>query len=154
VHLLGRIAGIQDGKLFFAPDLKENLNKNDQAELKIIRSVDEYIAKNGISAPEESLPALRDGYDAPEVLSLDPNEAGITSIIWTMGYHFDFSLVHLPVLDESGYPVAPAGTTAFTGLYSVGLPWQPMQRNGLILSVGETARTVAETISNRVLQSA
>jgi putative flavoprotein involved in K+ transport len=29
VHLLGRIAGVQDARLVLSPDLKENLNKND-----------------------------------------------------------------------------------------------------------------------------
>ena len=32
VKLLGRIRGAQDGKVMFAPDLKENLAKVDKAE--------------------------------------------------------------------------------------------------------------------------
>jgi putative flavoprotein involved in K+ transport len=146
VQLLGRIQGFQDGKLLLAPDLKENLNKNDQAELKIIQMVDEYIARNGIIAPEESLPILLDGYKAPEILSLDLKETGITSIIWAMGYQYDYSQVHLPVFDDTGYPIAQNGITSLPGLYFVGLPWLPIQRNGFLLGVGEVARTVAEKI--------
>jgi len=148
VHLLGRIAGVQDARLVLPPDLKENLNKNDQAELKILRMVDDYIAKNGISAPEERLPALHDAYDVPEVLSLDLKETGITSVIWAMGYHFDYSLIHLPVVDESGYPIAQSGMTGFPGSYFVGLPWQPMQKTGLLLGIRETAHPIVEKIRN------
>jgi putative flavoprotein involved in K+ transport len=137
----------QDGNLILAPDLKENLNKSDQAEVKIIQMVNEYIARNGIDAPEETLLTLRDGYDAPEILSLNLKEAGITSIIWAMGYHYDYSLVHLPVFDETGYPIAQDGTTAFPGLYFAGLPWQPIQRNGFLLGVSEVALKIAEKIS-------
>jgi putative flavoprotein involved in K+ transport len=147
VHLLGRITGFQDGSLLLAPDLKENLDKNDQAELRIIHTIDEYITRNGISAPEESLPAYRDGYDAPEILSLNLKETGITTIIWAMGHRYDYSLVHLPVFDEYGYPVTQAGMTDFPGLYFAGLPWQPMMRNGLLLGVGEAARAISEKIS-------
>jgi putative flavoprotein involved in K+ transport len=148
VQLLGKIMDFQDSNLILAPDLKDNLNKSDQAEVKIIQMVDEYIAKNGIDAPEESLPILRDGYDAPEILSLNLKEAGITNIIWAMGYAFDYSLVHLPVFEESGYPIAPNGATSFAGLYFAGLPWQPMQRNGLLIGVGELAHTIVEKICN------
>jgi putative flavoprotein involved in K+ transport len=148
VHLLGRIVGEQDGKVLLAPDLKESLTKSDQGEVRILHLVDEYIAKNGINAPEDHLPTLRDGYDAPEVLALDPKETGITTIIWAMGYSFDFSLVHLPVLDEFGYPVSQAGSTGFPGLYFAGLPWQPMQRNGFLLGAADIAHSVVEKISS------
>jgi len=146
VHLLGRFTGFQDGQLLLAPDLKENLNKNDQAELKVIQAVDEYITKNGISAPAESLPALSDGYNAPEILSLNLKKAGITTIIWAMGYHYDYSLVNLPVFEESGYPITQAGVTRFPGLYFAGLPWQPMMKNGLLLGVSESAHAIVEKI--------
>jgi putative flavoprotein involved in K+ transport len=148
VQLLGKIMDFQDGKLILAPDLKENLNKSDQAEVKIIQIVNEYIAKNGIDAPEETLLTLRDGYGAPEILALNLKEAGITSIIWAMGYHYDYSLVHLPVFDESGYPITQAGNTSFPGLFFAGLPWQPMQRNGLLIGVGESAQAIMEKISS------
>jgi putative flavoprotein involved in K+ transport len=108
--------------------------------------VDEYITKNGISAPAESLPALSDGYNAPEILSLNLKKAGITTIIWAMGYHYDYSLVNLPVFEESGYPITQAGVTRFPGLYFAGLPWQPMMKNGLLLGVSESAHAIVEKI--------
>ncbi len=53
--------------------------------------------------------------------NLDMAAAGITTVIWALGYTFDFSLVRLPVLDAYGYPVQRRGVTAFPGLYFVGL---------------------------------
>jgi hypothetical protein len=59
VSLLGRLQDIDNGKLKLSPD---NLATADAHEVGFIKSADEYIAKTGIVAPEESLPRLRDGF--------------------------------------------------------------------------------------------
>ena len=146
VQLVGRVMGVKDGRLVLAPDLKENLARSDQFELNITRAVDEYIAREGIDAPEETLPFLRDAYEAPEILTLDLKEAGISTIIWATGYRYDYSLVHQPVFDETGFPDTLDGVTHSPGLYFVGMPWLPNQKTGLLLGVGGIARYVAEKI--------
>ena len=93
VTLLGRITGAAEHTVGIAPDLKENLGKSDGFEANICKQVDDYVARNGLDAPREELPQLRDGYNAPEVRELDLKAAGITTIVWAMGYNFDFSLV-------------------------------------------------------------
>lgn len=146
IVLLGRVMGEQDGKLRLAPDLKDNLAKSDQLEVRLTQVIDEYIAKNGLEAPLETLPVLRDAYAAPETPLLDLEKAGIAAVIWAMGYRFDYSWVHLPVFDEVGYPAAPYGATGLAGLYFAGMPWLPGQKTGLLIGVGETAQAVAEKI--------
>ena len=76
VKLLGHIAGAQDGKVMFAPDLKENLAKVDKAEKDIIAMIDKYIEANGIDAPQEILPDLQDGYAVEVITELDLKAAG------------------------------------------------------------------------------
>jgi len=71
VHLLGKFAGFQDGELLLAPDLKESLNKSSQFEQIVTKRVDEFILKNHLELPEETLSVLRDGYDAPEAITLN-----------------------------------------------------------------------------------
>jgi hypothetical protein len=44
---------------------------------------------------------LRDGYEQEQITELDLNAAGISIIIWAMGYTFDFSPVKLPVVDST-----------------------------------------------------
>ncbi|MBP1704250.1 MAG: dependent oxidoreductase [Chloroflexi bacterium] len=123
VTLLGKLQDGSGNKLWMASDLKENLAKADQFEANLVKMIDAYIARAGLDAPEESLPVLRDGFDAEIITELDLHKAGITSIIWAMGYRFDFSLVKLPVFDGDGYPVQQRGVTDYPGLYFVGLPW-------------------------------
>jgi putative flavoprotein involved in K+ transport len=143
VVLLGRIQGMQEDRITMAPDLKENLAKADKAEADLVIQIDEYIQKTGLDAPLETLPKLKDGFEAEEVLELDLKTAGIASVIWTTGYKFDFSFVKLPIFDEDGYPVQKGGVTEYPGLYFIGLPFLPTIKSGLLAGVGDAAAHVA-----------
>jgi putative flavoprotein involved in K+ transport len=149
VRLLGRLRDARHEKVWLASDLKENLVKADKLEAEVVKLVDEYILKNSLDAPQEALPVLRDGYDQEEMLELDLAAAGITSVIWAMGYSFDFSLVKFPIFDSDGYPVQTRGVTAYPGLYFVGLPWLHKQKSGLLVGVGEDAEYIASQIAAR-----
>jgi putative flavoprotein involved in K+ transport len=147
VILLGRIQSVQEDTLWLANDLKENLSKADKVETDLVKMIDAYIAQTGLHAPEEVLPTLRDGFDAQEIPELNLRSAGINTIIWAMGYRFDFSLVKLPVCDGDGYPLQKRGVTDFPGLYFVGLPWLYKYKSGHLSGVGEDAEYIASTIS-------
>ncbi len=148
-RLLGRNIGGADGTLYFAPDLRENLTRSDQFEQRITQRIDGYVAANGLDVPEETLPVLRDGYDAEEILELDLRAAGITNVIWARGFNYDFSLVKLPVLDEVGYPIQQRGVTRYPGLYFLGMHILYKIKSGLLLGVGEDAQYVASHIVER-----
>jgi hypothetical protein len=62
------------------------------------------LAGSGMVAPEETLPALGDGFPTPPIRELDLESSGIDNAIWATSYAFDFSLVKLPVLDGEGCP--------------------------------------------------
>ena len=61
----------------------------------------------------------------------------ISTIIWAIGYSFDFSLVKLPVVDADGYPLQKRGVTAYEGLYFLGMPWLHTRRSGILFGVGD-----------------
>ena len=142
VKLLGHMAGAQDGKVKLLPDLKENLARADQAEADIIAMIDQYIEKHGINAPQEDLPKHQDGYVLEEITELDLQAAGIRTVIWAMGFKFDYSLVKLPVTDEDGYPVQQRGVTQFPGLYFIGMSWLYKHKSPLLMGVGEDAQYI------------
>ena len=87
------------------------------------------------------------GYKNTEISSLDLKSAGIGTVIWALGFHFDFSLVKLPVVDSDGYPLQNRGVTAYPGLYFVGLPFLTAQKSGLFVGVGEDAEYIAARIA-------
>src|SRR5262249_10847805 len=137
-----------------APDLHENLAAADKFEADFVAEIDAFVAKTGMAAPEEKLPALRDGFAQPPLTELDLAAAGITNVIWATSYAFDFSLVHLPVLDADGYPVQTRGVTAYRGLYFVGLPWLHNAKSGIIHGAGEDAAFVADDIARNAQRQA
>jgi len=147
VVLLGHIRGAHDGHIDLAPDLPENLAKCDRTEVELLKMIDGAIARNGLDAPEDHVPQLRDGYAQTAITELDLRRAGIGSIVWATGYRFDYSLVKLPVLDGDGLPATDWGATRYPGLYFVGIPWQPKLKPILILGADESAARVAEHIA-------
>jgi len=151
VTLTGHLQGGEGRRLQFSGDLRENLTRADQVEADLVKMVDDYIALKGLDVPPETLPQLRDGYAAPEITELDLQETGITSIIWAIGYHFDFSMVKLPVVDADGFPIQQRGVTEFPGLYFIGLPWLYNMMSGHLLGVGPDAKYIADHMAARPL---
>ena len=148
VVLLGHLQGAQGKRVWLAPDRNDSLAKADQFEANLVKRIDGYIEKEALNVPLESLPVLRDGFEADEISELDLQTAGITTVIWAMGYQFDFSLVKSPVLDGDGFPIQNRGVTNYPGLFFVGLPWLYKYKSGHLIGVGDDAKYIAEAIIN------
>jgi len=147
VTLAGHLRGIEEGCLLFAPDLKECLGKSEQMGANMLKMIDGFIQKSSAGAPPAEVgESSRDAFAAPEVLSLDVKETGITTIIWAAGYRFDFSLVKFPVFDSAGFPITRGGVSPVPGLYFVGMPWMDQFKTAFLVGVGDNARHVAEDI--------
>jgi putative flavoprotein involved in K+ transport len=148
--LLGHLQAMQDDKIILAPDLKKNVSRADRVEVIFTRLIDLYALITGMKLPKQSLPQLRDGYKAKEIMELDLKSAGISTVIWATGYTFDFSWVKVPVLDRDGRPIHTRGVTNYPGLYFLGLPWQA--KSMILLGVGDDAAHIASEIAARPRQ--
>jgi putative flavoprotein involved in K+ transport len=146
ITLLGHLRDAADDRLHLAPDLHDSLAKTDQFEAQLLGLIDAAIERDGIAAPDEVRPVLRDGYDQQQIAEVDIEAAGISSVIWAAGYSFDFSLIRLPVTDRDGFPLQQRGVTAYPGLYFVGMPWLDTQKSGLLAGVGDDAAFIARHI--------
>jgi putative flavoprotein involved in K+ transport len=146
VKLHGRLLDAEDTGVRFADDLAETLDAIDKDCREHLAEIDEYIAENGIDAPESDLEPV-DWQPAPEPATLDLRQAGIGSVIYGMGFHFDFGWIDLPLFDERGYPRYERGVTEVPGLYFVGLHWQHTLGSGLFYQVGRDAEHVVDHLS-------
>ena len=110
--------------------------------------MDEYVQAEHLDVPQES-PAemLDDGFRQEVVLELDLRSAGVTSVVWCTGYEFDFSWVHVPVLDGTGYPIHESGVTRSPGLYFLGMHWQSRPVSAFVGGVAAEAEHVAADIA-------
>jgi putative flavoprotein involved in K+ transport len=146
IVLVGRVKGADRGRLLFDPNLTAMLEKGDALEANLLKLIDSYIEREGLQAPLETLPVLRDGYRVPPLTELDLEAEGIGTVIWAMGYAWDYGLVKLPVLDAEGYPLQTRGATQIPGLYFLGQHWLHTRKSALLLGVGEDAAHLSQDI--------
>jgi len=151
VVLLGRLTDVHGESIVLAPDLQDNLAFADKGSDDFKNNVDAFVRKTGMDVPAKQPDPIDEvrsdaGENAPTTLDLQA--AGITSVIWANGYGFDYSWVHLPVLDSWGYPIQQRGVTRFPGLYFLGMNLLHSRKSGILFGVGEDAAHVAAEIAS------
>lgn len=146
MELFGRLEGLQGTRMQFAPNLEESLDSADAVYNRINGSIDKYIEEHAIDAPpgERYEPSWSPEQERSE---LDLEEAGITSIIWCIGFSPDFTWVEAPVFNGRGHPGHQRGVTAQPGLYFLGLPWLYTWGSGRFSGVAKDAQYLVERIS-------
>lgn len=146
MQLFGRLNDLEGEVLTFSADLAAKLDAADAVYNRINASIDQYIAQNGIDAPPGTPyePLWR-----PEGLptTLDLGSAGITSVIWCIGFQPDFSWVDVPVFNGRSYPGHTRGVTAQPGLYFLGLPWLHTWGSGRFSGVARDAEYLVAQLS-------
>lgn len=145
MQLHGLLAGLEDGVMQFERGLQAALDRADQVYNGINAAIDKHIAAQGIEAPPPSVyePVWQpDG----EQLTLDLQAAGITSVVWCIGFRPDFEWLDAPVFNGRGQPVHARGVTQQKGLYFLGLPWQYTWGSGRFSGVSRDAAFLADRI--------
>lgn len=146
MQLYGVLEDYRDGQLHFAPDLRQSLDDADATYNRINASIDKFIAERGIDAPPASIYAPVWTPEA-ERTTLDPRAAGISTIIWSIGFRPDFSWLEVPVFNGRGYPGHERGVTAHAGLYFLGLPWLHTWGSGRFSGIARDAEYLAGLIA-------
>lgn len=147
--LLGSLGAVSDGRLRFVADLEENLAKGDEGFAQFTRSVDAHVAKHHLavpSAPRDAAPAQPEGLADPAIGELDVRAAGITSVIWAVGYRHDFGWIQCAALDSHGRPVHQRGVSPTPGLYFLGLPRLHKVKSAFLWGAGDDAAHLAARI--------
>ena len=148
VKLYGSMADIEGSTLRFLPDLEKNLDDADEVYVGIRRDIDRYIAAQGMDAPAEP-DFVKVWRPEHEVLALDAEAAGITTIIWAIGFRPDYRWIELPAFDGRGHPKYERGVSSVPGLYFLGLPWLNTWGSGRFLGIADDARYLADVIGGR-----
>jgi putative flavoprotein involved in K+ transport len=149
VTLLGHVLGVTDSRLVLADDVAALLAAGDESVGVFTRAVDAYVARSGLAAPTEELPAVasaRAVTGAP-ILELDLTVTGIMSVVWATGFRRDFGWIDAPVLDDRGEPIHRRGVTECPGLYFLGLPWLHKLKSSVLCGVGDDAAHLADHIA-------
>ena len=153
VELYGSLAGMSGTQVSFLPDLGKNLDDADRSYVGIRDQIDAYIAREGIEAPTEP-PFEKLWHPARERTALDLAEAGITSVLWAIGFRPDYSWIEADVFDARGKPQFHRGVTTQEGLHFIGLGWLNTWGSGRFLGIEEDSRYLADQIAAQLAQAA
>lgn len=153
VVLLGRFTGIASSRLMFADDVCDNIRFGNEASAAARRHIDDYIFRNGLDAP----PAIDDPAETvaprlpnPAILSVDPSEHDISTVIWCTGFEGDYGFVQMPgLLNTRKQPLEKEGLTDAPGIYFAGVDFSSTRRSGTIHSIAEEAERLVGHIVAR-----
>jgi putative flavoprotein involved in K+ transport len=155
--LLGRLEGYEEGVLRFDDQVNAYIRYADEASAAYKNRVDAFIEAHGIDARAPSF----DPEDQPEfptatraiIRTLDLEAKGIGTVIWCIGFWYDFDWPKLPVLDQEDHPVHERGVAPVEGVYFCGLHWLHTLASGLIWGAGRDDEYVTGIIRERIVRA-
>jgi putative flavoprotein involved in K+ transport len=144
IELVGRLAGLRDGKAQFSGSLANVCALADLKMNRLLTGIDAWVTGNGLevqfAAPHRDAPTV---VGAETKLSLDLIAAGIGTVIWATGYRPDYSWLDVPVLDRHGRIRHEGGVVATPGMYVMGLPFMRRRKSSFIDGAAADAADLA-----------
>jgi putative flavoprotein involved in K+ transport len=144
IALVGRFAGINDGRAQFSGSLR---NKCQLADLKLGRlldTIDQWAQASGlddsVAPPHRFEPTI---VDSSPRLGLDLTSGEIETIIWATGFRPDYSWLEVDVLDSKGTIRHDGGVVDSPGIYLIGTPFLRRRKSTFI----DGARLDAEDLT-------
>ncbi len=144
VKLLGRIAGINEGKAQFSGSLRNLCEMADLKMNRLLDRIDEWATENGLDdevAPPHRLEPTR--VEASPPLTLDLNSGEIRTIVWATGFRPDHSWIDMPIFDRKGRIRHDGGVVEAAGMYLMGIPFLRRRKSSLINGAGDDARDLS-----------
>jgi putative flavoprotein involved in K+ transport len=144
VKLIGRLAGIRDGKGQFSGSLRNQCALSDLKMNRLLDTIDEWATANGLDE-EADLPHRFEPteVEASPPLAMDLNNGKIKTVVWATGFRPDYSWLHVPVFDRKGRIRHDGGIIDASGMYLMGMPFLRRRKSSLIDGAGDDARDLS-----------
>ena len=154
VKLVGRIAGVFDGKAQFSGSLHNNCALADLKMNRLLDTIDDWVTKNGldgeVDAPHRLAPTE---VERAPPLTMDLTTGEIRTIVWATGYRPDYSWLHVPVLDRKGQVRHDGGVTEQPGMYLMGMQFLRRRKSALIDGAGDDACDLSVHLASYLRQN-
>ena len=149
VKLIGRLAGINNGKAQFSGSLKNQCALSDLKMNRLLNTIDEWATDNGlddrVDPPHRFAPTE---VEASPPLALDLTTGAIKTILWATGFRPDYSYLDLPVLDRKGRVRHDGGVVEAPGMYLMGIQFLRRRKSALIDGAGDDARDLSAHLAS------
>lgn len=144
VKLVGRLAGMRDGKAQFSGSLTNLCQMADLKMNRLLDRIDEWVAEymgDGEVAPSHRFEPTR--VEASPPLGMDLTKGDIKTVIWATGYRPDYSWLDVPVFDRKGRLSHDGGVVDSPGMYLMGIPFLRRRKSSLIDGAADDARDLS-----------
>jgi putative flavoprotein involved in K+ transport len=148
VELIGRWAGVRDGRALFSGGLRNVFSLADLKMTRLLDAFDEWARTSGrdaeVDPPERFAPTR-----VPEAsrLQLDLRSGEIRAIVWATGFRPDYGWLDVPVVDAKGHLRHKGGAVDSPGLYALGLPVLRRRKSTFIYGIEDDAREVVDHLA-------
>ena len=149
VQILGRLAGVRDGKAQFSGSLRNVCALADLKMNRLLATIDEWIERDGRT--EEAGPVERfEPTRLPRAprLNLDFGSGEVRTVVWATGYRPDYSWLQAPVLDRKGLVRHVGGVADAPGLYLLGMPFLRRRKSSFIHGAEDDALELGEQLAS------
>ncbi len=144
VKLVGRLAGISDGKAQFSGSLRNQCALSDLKMNRLLDTIDEWASESGldseVEAPHRFEPTIVE--ESPP-LGMELTTGRIRTIIWATGFRPDYAWLDVPVLDRKGQIRHDGGVVESPGMYLMGMQFLRRRKSALIDGAGDDARDLS-----------
>ena len=149
VKLVGRLAGINEGKAQFSGSLRNLCAMSDLKMGRLLDTIDEWATDNGLDGEVEAphrLPPTEVEESPP--LGMDLTSGEIRTIVWATGFRPDYSWLDVPVLDRKGQLRHDGGVVESPGMYLMGIQFLRRRKSALIDGAGDDARDLSDHLAS------
>jgi putative flavoprotein involved in K+ transport len=144
VEIVGRVAGMRDGKMQFSASLPNHCALADLKMNRLLASIDAWILATG---QQDYFPTSH-RFEPTEIdpqarLGMDLNDGSVRTVIWATGFRPDYSWLDVPVFDRKGRIRHNGGVVAAPGMYVMGLPFMRRRKSSFIDGAADDAADLA-----------
>jgi putative flavoprotein involved in K+ transport len=143
IEIVGRLAGIRDGKAQFSGSLRNVCALADLKMNRLLALFDDWAAANGLDGevgPPERYADTDTGASPRLTLGLGSD---VRTIVWATGFRPDYSWLDVPVLDRRGQLRHERGVVDAPGLYVLGLPYLRRRKSSFIHGAEDDVREIS-----------
>jgi putative flavoprotein involved in K+ transport len=143
VELVGRLAGIRNGKALFSGSLRNVCAMADLKMNRLLAALDGWADANGVAAEVDPVERLEPTSVAKTpALGIGLGDE-IRTVVWATGFRPDYSWLDVPVFDARGALRHDRGIIDAPGLYVLGLPYLRRRKSSFIHGAEDDVRELS-----------
>ncbi len=141
VEIVGRVAGIRDGRALFSGSLRNHCAMADLKQQRLLTSIDRWIEHHPYRVDLRDAGTIAPTWlpDQPR-LAMDFGRERVRTVLWATGFRPDYSWLHLPALDVKGQLQHEGGIVSAPGVYALGLNFMRRRKSSFIHGAEDDVR--------------